>query len=293
MIKSFLKYISIAIICLCLTISLCGCSKTDENKDIEKTLSQIQYLDDQIIYMMNKLNNINFDNYTVKSVEIKKESESGISSSGESGSSSGSSGAEASSESSSSNKGTTTSLRLEHNNILVSSRDEIDWEKVKSDIELLSSVWNVIIVDLYKIGITNTQILGFSNDLNKAIISIKNEDKEKSLEDLVNLYGYLPQYLDIVDTNKGLKDLTETKYNVLKAYAVLDKENWADTLKFVKEANTTFQNVLNNTGYIKDKQVSMNNINVLLKEFENSLSTKDKDIFFIKYKKLMESTYEI
>ena len=41
--------------------------------------------------------------------------------------------------------------------------------------------------------------------------------------------------------------------------------------------------------YMKDKEYKVNKTYVLIKELQNSLGYKDKKMFYIKYKNLMES----
>ena len=68
-------------------ISLSGCSNKEitEQENKEKVIQELDYLDSQIIGILNKLNNITLENYTVTSEEVSLEQSS--SSGGESGSS--------------------------------------------------------------------------------------------------------------------------------------------------------------------------------------------------------------
>ena len=55
------------------------------------------------------------------------------------------------------------------------------------------------------------------------------------------------------------------------------------------DAEKTFRNITNDMEYIKGKEYKVNRCYVLIKELQNSLSYKDKKLFLIKYKNLMES----
>ena len=53
--------------------TLTGCAKKDNKQDIEKVKDEICFLDETIITMMNRANNISFNNYKVISENVKQE----------------------------------------------------------------------------------------------------------------------------------------------------------------------------------------------------------------------------
>lgn len=55
--------------------SLSGCSKKQSDDDVkkEKVDQEISYLDSKIVTMMNGLNSISFNNYTVVSEDVNKQ----------------------------------------------------------------------------------------------------------------------------------------------------------------------------------------------------------------------------
>jgi hypothetical protein len=55
--------------------TLTGCAKKDNKQDIEKekVKDEIYFLDETIITMMNRANNISFNNYKVISENVKQE----------------------------------------------------------------------------------------------------------------------------------------------------------------------------------------------------------------------------
>ena len=57
----------------------------------------------------------------------------------------------------------------------------------------------------------------------------------------------------------------------------------------MSECENTFKNLLNDIEYIQDKEYKVNRTYVLIKELQNSLVYKDKKLFLVKYKNLMES----
>lgn len=170
----------------------------------EKIMSEISYLDSNLIDMLNKTNGISLENYIVQAEEVKGND---TSSEGNNNSSSGGEAKEGSGDSSSSKEGKSDeqssgeessstnnfNYKMVGNEILSQDRTT-DWEKLKQGIEKLYSDWNTIVLDLYKININNQDILNFNSDLDVATSAIKSEDKAKTLTTLSKLYSYIPKY---------------------------------------------------------------------------------------------------
>ncbi len=73
------------ILCLILiSISLGGCKTNDEEKMKEKIIQEINFLDDKIISMLNELNNISLDNFSIVYNKIELSNETMNSSSSQS-----------------------------------------------------------------------------------------------------------------------------------------------------------------------------------------------------------------
>lgn len=303
--------IMLIIYMLILIMFLCGCNNNEEDNHIDKKVqNEIEYIDKKVTGMMNKLNNITLENYEVKAKEISSQKESKDNSSKENESSRGESSGESSggSESSeeeksggSSSEGKSSNgesqgeskdiklLQMQPSNILVIDKDDIDWDTLKSEIELIYSGWNSTILDLYSVNVANEDILNFSKALDEAVISIKSEDKRKSLQQLANLYEFLPKYASGLSIEESTKNILQTKSNILKAYSLVEDENWQEVQNQLDHADTAYTKVINDVDYIQDKQENALKVYVLIKELRNSISLKDKDIFYIKYKNLMNA----
>lgn len=291
-----------------LIITLCGCNSNEKENGInEKVQSEIDYLDRKITGIMNKLNNITLENYEIKSREIVsqngQESNQQGSSGGESSNQSSSEGGSESNQSSSggsqenskeSSGGGQASnsikvLQMQPSNILVINKDEIDWATIKSEIEVMYSTWNSILLDLYNINVANEDILNFSQALDNTVLAAKSEDKIATLEALANLYSFLPKYVDKISTEESIKNILKTKSNILNAYSLVEQENWDEIQNQINNADTEYTKVTNDVKYIEDKQEQVSRAYVLIKELKNSINLKDKDVFYIKYKNLMNA----
>ena len=135
----------------------------------------------------------------------------------------------------------------------------------------------------------NEDILNFSKALDEAVVFIKSEDKKKSLLKLADLYEFLPKYANELSIEESTKNILQTKYNILKAYSLVENEDWNEVQNQLEQADDAYTKVINDVDYIQNKQEETLRIYVLIKELKNSINVKDKDIFYIKYKNLMNA----
>lgn len=287
---------------LLLIVTLSGCQKQDDTEILKlKVNEEIQYLDTNIISMLNKLNNISFENYYVTTENIKltdasqssstsKEEKSKQSESSSGGEKSSSGGGESQSEGTDSS-GQNTSITvndMKSNNILLGDRNNIDWNSLKSEIENLCSSWNAIIIDLYKLGINNNDILKFSNFLDDAVTNIKQENRSGALVSTANLYNILPIFLDSYSDDRSKINIKWTKAHVVNAYSIMGTDNWDPIVKEINQADQSYSAVMSDIDFVNQKSYNVNKTYVTLKELQNSIDVHDVDIFYIKYKNFME-----
>lgn len=257
-------------------------NKGEEELLKEKVVQELEYLDTKIISMLNGLNNINFENYAVTSKEVKidesnkEESETADST-------------ENPSSRTESIGNTINASRMEPDTILTKDTNNIDWMTLKNEIELLNSSWDVIILDLYSLKLSNEEILRFSTVLDKCIINIRDEKKVESLTSLAELYGFIPQYLSKIPEENSRKNVKQAKAYILNSYALTEQNAWIEIAKNVQEADNMYKTIMSDIEYIVDKEYRINQTYILLKELEQSVTSKDQKLFYIKYKNVMES----
>ena len=137
-------------------------TKKDETEEIkEKTLSDIQYIENKFVNLFNQVNNVKFENYTISVVkenkEESKEESSSNSSSGvdsgknKSGSSEDKENQNTSEESSKQEDSSKKQYKLEEQGVLTQEQD-IDWKQIKNDVEK-------IYINLYSLTIDLNQIV--------------------------------------------------------------------------------------------------------------------------------------
>lgn len=273
MLKNIIRTLSIIFLVALVIISFSGCSKqkTDEEQLRDKNISEIDYLDNYIMLMLNSINDIDLKQYDAKIEktenlnEILQESE----------------------ETSSEDTGNNVVQYSMVPNTILNANKTINWENLKLEIENLNNTWPSIIVDLYKANVDNKKLTEFSDLINTCIGNIKNENRTETLNSLAKLYEYIPVFLEKIVSDNQQVELAKTKVEVIKAYVNIDFENWDGFKSNLDSAISNFEPIVNNTNEA-EKEYNIRKAYVLLQEFKNAVDTKDKDLLFIKYKNLME-----
>ena len=200
----------VMVIILSLTIYTNASKKNEENQK-EKIFSEVKFVENKIMNLFNTMNNIETRNHMIVSSELSKEttkkSDSGSGSSqGSSGgdsssSSSGSTKEESSSSGSSSSEGTNggdeqnnKKFELQSQGVLTNTKD-INWDSVKSEVEVLYTSLPSITMDLYQMNINKEDILGFNTQYDKLAGAVKAEKKQETLDELTKVYEFLAKFL--------------------------------------------------------------------------------------------------
>ncbi len=303
------KFINIIIKIIVITIMVLGAififliftnSSSGANQE-EKIEEEIIYLDDKILMLINSLNNINLQNYQISISQIEENRDSSNSSGSSGGGSSdnqegmGGMKGESSEQSQKANgtensnnqeKITITKMELETTN---SENSQPNWKNIQSEAEMLSQAWATVILDLYKTNANSEDILSFSTTLDDVIMNLNKNDKTMSAMYIAKLYSYLPKFIKQNSQEDILKPIIETKSHIINAYAYIETDNWDKIQEEVNSAEKVFSELMNDVDLAKNqKKYGIDKSYVLLQELENSLGTKNKEVFYIKYKNLIE-----
>lgn len=289
-----LGYIFLIIIIVMLSVTVYATVSKDTDKiEKDKKVAEIKFLEDKLVNVFNQLNDIDTRNYNVSvnniTKQLKNQDEAG--SNNEQGQSENES-------SDSSSKDTTSKSTQEKefdlkNNGVLTSADEINWDNIKSQIEILYTSIPTITLDLYQSNINQDDILNFNKEFDSLTIGIKQENKQMCLDELSKLYNYLPNFSQNILDDEIEKVLIETKNNILKAYSKLDSKNWKEISEDIKQASNSFSKLLTNTNIDTSKQYSINKIYIMINELQNAISVQDETIFLIKYKNILEEMNSI
>lgn len=302
--KIFLIIFSITIVIIFVAYIVTSTSnyiKSNSKKIDEKTEEEIKQLEEKLVGMINSLNNISFTNTVLKQTSEKSSStnsdnnssnNSSDSSSNDSNSGQNSQSSENSDNSSNSISSKTeeqVKYEIQKNDILLIDLSDIDWKYIKANTESIYNLWANLIVDLHELNVNNQDILNFSNTLDQVTLSVKQENKYASVTNLVSLYSYLPTYVNQFSNNENEKNLFLTKNCVLNTYALIEQQNWDEMKKQTASAIEYFSNIMNNIeNNERQNKNKITKIYVLLNELYSSIDLKDKELYYIKYRNVME-----
>lgn len=166
--------------------------------------------------------------------------------------------------------------------------EEINWDSVKNEVELLYSSIPGLTITLYEEGINNQDVLNFNQEYDNLAKIIKDENKEQCLSQMSKLYEFLPKFAQNLKDQNLYQTLLNTKNNVFKAYSKLDGGNWEEIGNDIKNAIDVYSKLLTDTSIEKEKQYNINKCYVMLNEMQNAIASQDTSIFLIKYKNLIE-----
>ena len=291
------KYILIVLLLLIVIIFLTACdNKNTTSEDTKnKVIQELEYLDTELIAILNDLNNISLQNYTVTSEQITLDGGGDSSTSGgESKQSDSSQGQQKQSESQGgggeeSKETNITTTQTEPNIVIDSNENDIDWKEIKRKIESISNSWGIVLLDLSTLNVDNNDILEFSKAIDENILTIKDEDKIATLTNTAKLYSFIPKFESAISAPNSIQNVKQVKSYLINAYSLVEQGKWAEIESNVAESEKTFKNLMNDVEYIKSKEYKVNKAYVLIKELQNSLPYKDRKLFYVKYKDLIEN----
>ena len=293
-----IAYIILVVIIIGLSYTIYLNVNNNNEKDIkEKVFTEIKFLEGKIIDLFNSLENIEMQNYIVSVEEIPKDINTDDKSSSGSGDTTSSGGENKqntsqsnqlnslnSSDSSSQN---TSTFQIENNGILISN-EEINWDNIKKEVETLYISIPTITLDLYQVYQEPDKILEFNKSFDILTTYVKEENKEKTLNQLLDLYSYIVNFINASTDENEDKILTETKKEIFNGYILLDKENWKEINVKIDSAINIYNKLLNDIELQSTNRTNINKGYIMLNELKSAVSLQDKEIFLIKYKNLLE-----
>lgn len=269
----------------------------NDNEVKSKALSQVKNTETKLVNLLNTMNHVQYENYKISVSDIKEESSSktessqensGGSTSSKEENSSGNSGS--SGESGSSSKQGEESGKkysLEKAGILTQ-ENEVNWDSVKSEVELMYTMIPTMTLDLYQTNVKQEDILKFNQQYDQLSKVVKEEDKEKTLEELAKVYEFIPKFIENCSEDATETIIVKTKSNIFKAYSILDKKDWNSMKKYIDQAIQEFSNLLTGENFENKNQYNINKAYIMLNELQNAIQIKDQEIFLIKYKNILE-----
>lgn len=283
---------------LCIAIYSSTSSGNQEKNQKDKALSEIEYLEGKIETLLNKLNNIDVRNYNVSVSEISKQqqeqqnkskSNEGKEESGSGSSSSSSSNTNSQQETGRNSQENETIKKYEmvKNGVLLES-SKVDWDNIKSEIEILYSSIPTITLDLYQIDVSKDDIIGFNKEFDKLVIVVKDENKDEVGKSLALLYEYIFKFTQKATDDEITKKLAEVKAHMFKAYTRIETKKWEEIKNETKEVVRVYNELFSNSSVETNKQYSISKGYVMVNELQSAADEENETAYLIKYKNLLE-----
>ena len=129
----------------------------------------------------------------------------------------------------------------------------------------------------------------FHGLLDECVKKMQEENKVDTLVVLSNMYNYIPTFLSQVSDNQKYISLLQTKALIMQSYALVEQDKWDEMLSITQKAIDTFLLVINQVDDTNTNVNTVNKIYIYLNEIKNTIQEKNKELYFMKYKNLVES----
>lgn len=196
--KVFLYILLLIILCAIIYFVIKNINQKDETYVDDKYLSEVKYIESELVNMLNTMNNIETRNYSVyisklpntsnqtneSSSNSESDSKDGDSKEQDSSSVGGDSSSEQSSNKSlngdSSIASDNKSFNMKSNGVLASKND-VNWDIVKTEVENLYLSIPTLTIDVYDKKANEQDVLAFNKDYDSLVITVKDEKKVETL----------------------------------------------------------------------------------------------------------------
>ena len=245
-------------------------AKSNEGNSVDtlksKCISELDYLNIEIIEIMNGLNNISYENFQItnKEVEVSKEESNTIS------------------------ENSIDSSVVEIQNIITEDKDKVDWQNIRGRVENMYTSWTTILIDLTTLNVNRDNLLKYNQIMDTMIGNLEAEKKEECLKNGADLYSLLVTYIQDVFGDSNLISLYKVKSNILYAYSRVDAKDWDSVNNYIQTAISEFGNIMNNQVNNINDIDSINKAYVLINELKEDAVNKTGSVFYINYKNLMQ-----
>ena len=106
------------------------------------------------------------------------------------------------------------------------------------------------------------------------------------------MYECIAKFAENVSDNELYWKTIKTKENIIKAYSQVDIEKWENADKEIQNGIEKYAPLLEDSK-LQDKVININKTYIILNEMKNAIAKKDKEIFLVKYKNILEEMNSI
>lgn len=177
---------------------------------------------------------------------------------------------------------------IEPNGVLINDNEKVDWDIIKEEVESIYSSLPTTLIDLNSLNVNQDNLVKFSATLNQVISALDKEDRREAVLRLSDLYVLINSYLNEYSDNNTMLNVISTKSYITKAYSLLEYDDrWEEIKRNISSARVQYNNIMN--GNLQNENInSINRGYILLGEMEKNVDAKNKKVFLINYKNLMQ-----
>ena len=168
------------------------------------------------------------------------------------------------------------------------SEDGLDWESIYDESEILNESWSTVVLDLSKLNIPEEQINGLGQDVANLVISISAQNEDELFTNLYSIYSRLPEIEQIYSEDNISKSKRELKKIVFLAYVYAENENYEASKSEIQNASNRYNELMNDTNYIKDSRYNLNKILVEIEELRSAINLENIALIRIRFVNFIE-----
>ena len=168
------------------------------------------------------------------------------------------------------------------------SEDGLDWESIYDESEILNESWSTVVLDLSKLNIPEEQINGLGQDVANLVISISAQNEDELFTNLYSIYSRLPQIEQVYSDDTISKSKRELKRIVFLSYVYAENENYEASKSEIQNASNRYNELMNDTNYIKDSRYNLNKILVEIEELRSAINLENIALIRIRFVNFIE-----
>lgn len=154
--------------------------------------------------------------------------------------------------------------------------NQFDFEKLKEDYFILESSIDVVIIDFASIQIPSSNIVELNNNFNDLNICIQNEDTEKFVEKICDIYSVLSNsILDNISKDEVFKQEKKAKSYLVYTGFYLTNSNKEKALENLGQYQNSFAIFNKNHEYIENNSYKINKVFVDIQKLRAQIESEN------------------
>lgn len=166
--------------------------------------------------------------------------------------------------------------------------DILNWDDILKDEKRINEVLETIILDLSEVNIKKEDVVKISSELNNLLTITIEENEPELLFKLHSLYSLVPSFLEQFSDNKIEIENKKLKAMALLSYAYANNEAWEEAKKSIDDTINKYNELINDTEYLKEEDYKTNRIYILLGEIKSAIDLENLELTKLKFVNFIE-----